>query len=183
MAINQLIAAVNQTLPPSQQIPALPTSNTPVPAYLSGGLDRSIKNLLANKFPTYTAGVQVIFPIGNHTAKADLAAAQEQQRALQIEEAATIQQVTADVRNALQTYQSAQAQLAAARTARESSQQVLSSEERRFHAGESTTFLVLQREIELADNRGREVSAQAPSQQSGRRIAASDRNYPQCEQR
>lgn len=159
-AINQLIGAVNQTLPPAQQIPALPVSNTPVPAYLSGGLSQSIKNLLSNKFPTYAAGLQVVFPIGNHTAKADLAAAQEQQHVAQIQEAATIQQVAMDVRNALQAYQSAQAQLIAARTARISSQQVLASEERRFRAGESTTFLVLQREIELADNRGREVAAQ-----------------------
>lgn len=160
VAINQLIGAVNQTLPPAQQIPALPVSNTSVPSYLSGGLNQSIKNLLSNKFPTYTAGLQMVFPIGNHTAKADLAAAREQQHVAQIQEASTIQQVAMDVRNALQVYQSAQAQLIAARTARESSQQVLASEERRFRAGESTTFLVLQREIELADNRGREVAAQ-----------------------
>jgi HAE1 family hydrophobic/amphiphilic exporter-1 len=108
----------------------------------------------------YSAGVQVSFPIGNHTAKAELAVAQEQQRAAQIQEANTIQRVTMDVRNALQAYQSAQAQLAAATEARQASQQVLASEERRFRAGASTTFLVLQREIELADNRGRELQAQ-----------------------
>jgi HAE1 family hydrophobic/amphiphilic exporter-1 len=159
-AINQLIAAVNQTLPPSQQITPLPNSNTPVPSYLSGGLNQSIKNLLANKFPVYTAGVLVQFPIGNRTAKADLAAALEQQRAAQVQEASTLQQIVVDVRNALQSYQSAQAQLAAARTAREASQQILASEQRRLRAGASTTYLVLQREIELADNRGREVSAQ-----------------------
>jgi HAE1 family hydrophobic/amphiphilic exporter-1 len=160
IAINQLIAAVNQTLPPSQQIPALPNSNTPVPSYLQGGLNQSIKNLLSNKFPVYSAGVQVTFPIGNRTAKADLAAAQEQERSAQVQEAATIQTITMDVRNALQAYQSAQARLVAARAAREASEQVLSSEQRRFRAGESTTYLVLQREIELADNRGRELQAQ-----------------------
>ncbi len=160
IAINQLIAAVNRTLPPAQQIPALPNTNAPVPSYLQGGLDQSIKNLLSNKFPVYAAGVQVTFPIGNTTAKADLAAAQEQERSAAVQEASTIQRVTMDVRNALQTYQSAQARLVAARAARQASEQVLSSEERRFRAGESTTFLVLQREIELADNRGRELQAQ-----------------------
>lgn len=160
IAINQLITAVNSTLPPSQQIPALPTGTQPVPAYLQGGLDQSIKNLLTNKFPVYSAGVQVTFPIGDHTAKAELAVAQEQQRAAQIQEANTIQRVTMDVRNALQAFQSAQAQLAAATEARKASEQVLASEERRFRAGASTTFLVLQREIELADNRGRELQAQ-----------------------
>lgn len=160
MAINQLIAVVNKTLPPSQQIPALPASNTPVPAYLSGGLDQSIKNLLANKFPVYTAGVNVTFPIGNRTAKADLGVAREQQRIAQIQEASTIQRVATDVRDALQRLQSAQSRLVAARTARQASEQILASEERRFRAGSSTTFLVLQREIELADNRARELQAQ-----------------------
>lgn len=159
-AINQLIAAVNRTLPPAQQIPALPNSNAPIPGYLQGGLSKSIENLLSNKFPVYTAGVLVTFPIGNTTARADLAAAQEQERSAQIQEASTIQRVTMDVRNALQAYESAQARLLAARTAREASEQVLSSEQRRFHAGASTTFLVLQREIELADNRGLELQAQ-----------------------
>ncbi len=160
IAINQLIAAVNQTLPPSQQIPALPNTNVPVPSYLQGGLDQSIKNLLSNKFPAYSAGVQITFPIGNTTAKADLAAAQEQERSAAIQEASAIERITMDVRNSLQAYQSAQARLVAARAAREASEQVLASEQRRFRAGESTTFLVLQREIELADNRGRELQAQ-----------------------
>lgn len=160
IAIDQLIAAVNRTLPPAQQIPELPNSSTPVPAYLQGGLDRSIKNLLSNKFPIYAAGVQVSFPIGNHTAKADLAAAKEQERSAQVQEASTIERITMDVRNALQAYQSAQARLVAARTAREASEQVLASERRRFRAGVSTTYMVLQREIELADNRGRELQAQ-----------------------
>jgi HAE1 family hydrophobic/amphiphilic exporter-1 len=160
IAINQLIAAVNSTLPPSQQIPALPNSNTPVPSYLQGGLSQSIKNLLSNKFPVYSAGVQVTFPIGNTTAKANLAAAQEQERSVAVQEASMIQRIAMDVRDSLQAYQSAQARLVAARAAREASEQVLASEQRRFRAGESTTFLVLQREIELADNRGRELQAQ-----------------------
>ncbi len=159
-AIDQLIGAVNRTLPPAQQIPLLPNPNQPVPSYLVGGLDQSIKNLFSNKFPVYTAGVLVSFPIGNHTAKADLAAAVEQRRIAQIQEANAIQRIAMDVRDALQGYQSSLAQLAAARTARENSEQVLASEQRRFRAGESTTYLVLQREIELADNRGRELQAQ-----------------------
>ena len=160
IAIDQLIAAVNQTLPPAQRIPALPTGNQPVPSYLVGGLDQSIKNLLSNRFPVYTAGVQVNFAVGNNAAKADLAIAREQQRIAQVQEASTIQRITVDVRDALQAYTSSIAQLAAARDARQTSEQILASEIRRFHAGSSTTFLVLQREIELADNRGRELQAQ-----------------------
>ena len=160
MAINALIAAVNPTLPPAQQIQPLPSSNTPVPAYLSGGLNQSIRNLLNNKFPVYAAGVLVTFPLGNHTAKANLEIAQEQENIAQVQEASTIQRITVEVRNALQAYQSALARLGAARTARQAAEAVLGSEQRRFRAGASTTFLVLQREIEVANDRGLELQAQ-----------------------
>lgn len=159
-AIDRLIAAVNATLPPAQQIPALPNGTTPVPAYLVGGLDQSVKNLLSNKFPTYAAGVVVNFPIGNTTAKADYAAAREQQRIAQLGEARAITQIASDVRDALENYQSSQEQLASAHAARVDAEAVLASERRRFHAGASTTFLVLQREIEVNDARGRELAAQ-----------------------
>ncbi len=160
MAINALIAAVNPTLPVNQRIQPIPTSNTPVPSYLSGGLDQSIRNLLGNKFPVYTAGVLVSFPIGDRTAKANLAIAQEQETIAQVREASTIERVTVEVRNALQAYQSALARLGAARAARQASEAVLASERRRFRAGESTTYLVLQREIAVANNRGLELQAQ-----------------------
>lgn len=159
-AINQLIAAVNGLVPPSQRIAPLPNNNVPTPGYLQGGLGQSISNLLSNKFPVYTAGFLVSFPIGDTTARANLGAAQEQERSALIQQVSTIQRVTLDVRNALQAYQSAQARLVAAGTARRTSELVLASEIRRFHAGASTTFLVLQREIELANNRGLELAAQ-----------------------
>ncbi len=160
IVINELIAAVNRTLPPSQQITPLPTGQTRLPAYLVGGLNESIKNLLLNKFPVYSAGVLVTFPLGNTTAKANLGIAQEQERIAQLQEASAVAHVTVDVRNAVQGYQSSLSRLAAARAARRASEQVLASEQRRFRAGESTTFLVLQREVEVADNRGRELEAQ-----------------------
>lgn len=160
MAINALIAAVNPTLPVNQQIQPLPTSNTPIPSYLSGGLSQSIRNLLSNRFPVYTAGVLVSFPIGDHTAKANLAIAQEQENIAQEQEASTIERVTVEVRDALQAYQSALARLGAARAARQTSEAVLASEQRRFRAGESTTYLVLQREIAVANNRALELQAQ-----------------------
>jgi len=160
LAINALIAAVNPTLPPSQRIQPIPSANTQIPSYLQGGLSQSIRNLLGNKFPVYSAGVLVSFPLGNHTAKANLAIAQEQENIAQVQEASTIQRVTVEVRDALQAYESALARLNAARTARQAAEAVLASELRRFHAGASTTYLVLQREIAVANNRGLELQAQ-----------------------
>jgi hypothetical protein len=53
-----------------------------------------------------------------------------------------------------------QYRLAAAAAARVAAARVLVSEQRRFTAGTSTTFLVLQRQLDLANTEGRELQAQ-----------------------
>jgi HAE1 family hydrophobic/amphiphilic exporter-1 len=138
-----------------------PLGPQPVPpAYLVGTTGQSVSNLTSNKFPTYQAAVNVQIPLGNHTAKADYAIAQEQVRETDVNQIALLQRIQMEARNALQAFRSAQYRLISARSARSASEQVLASEQRRFRAGSSTTFLVLQRQVELANNRGRELLAQ-----------------------
>lgn len=159
--INALVADANRTLPPSMRIPFLPGGqNLPPPGYLQGGFEQSLRNLATNKFPAYTATLNLGLPLGNRTAKANYAIAQEQERSLAFQEAAVIQRILSEARNALQGYRSARYRLIAASAARNASEQVLASEQRRFKAGASTTFLVLQRQVDVANNRGRELQAQ-----------------------
>ncbi len=158
--INQLVALANASLPPSRQIPTIPVMNQTPPSYLIGNLDQSINNLLANKFPVYQASVRFAVPLGNRTAKANYAIAAEQVRETQLNAISFIERITAEARNALQTYRTARYRLIAARSARQASQSVLASEMRRFRNGVSTTFFVLQRQLDLANNRGRELQAQ-----------------------
>lgn len=132
-------------------------SATP-PPYLGGTYGQAYGNI--GRFPTYTAGVVIQAPIGNHTAKADLAAAQEQARIAKISSENVDQRIALDVRNALQNYQSALSRLNSARQARQAAQAVFASELRKFHNGESTTFLVTQRQVELVQNEGLELQAQ-----------------------
>lgn len=134
--------------------------NPTPPAYLVGGSGQSVSNLLNNKFPSYQAAINVQVPLGNHTAKANYAIAQEQLRETEVNQISLLQRIEAESRNALQAYRAARYRLIAARAARQASEQVLASEIRRFHAGASTTFLVLQRQVDLANNRGRELQAQ-----------------------
>ncbi len=56
--------------------------------------------------------------------------------------------------------------LIAASAARSAAEQVAASEQRKFRAGQSTTFLVLQRQVELANQRGRELQAQSDVQKA-----------------
>ncbi len=150
-----------------QVVPILPSNPlfpfighiTP-PSVLVGGLGQSYTTLLDERYPYFSAGLSLSLPLGNRTARAQLAQAQEQQRIAQIQLEATEQRIGFEARNALQAYQAALSRLAAARAARRASEVVYASELRKFRNGTSTTFLVLQRQVELAQNRGLELQAQ-----------------------
>src|SRR6185369_6314607 len=70
------------------------------------------------------------------------------------------QQIDAEVRNALQELRSSEARLTAAAASRNSAEQVFTSEQRKFKAGLSTVFLVLQRQTDLLVAQSRELKAQ-----------------------
>ncbi len=128
------------------------------PPYMVGTYGQAFAN--SGKFATYSAGVQVSLPIGNNTAKGAVGVADEQEHIAAVQQLNTDQRIQYEVRNAIQNYEAALARLFAARQAREASAQVLASEERKFRNGESTTFLVNQRQIEFVQNQGLELQAQ-----------------------
>lgn len=130
------------------------------PSYLVGGLGQSYANAFNARFPYYSAAVVFSTPLGDHTARAQLAQARVQERDAEVQLYGVEQRIGFEARNALQAYRSALSRLAAARAAREASEVVYGSELRKFRNGTSTTFLVLQRQVELAQNRGRELQAQ-----------------------
>ena len=84
----------------------------------------------------------------------------EQRRQLEIQEVALIQRIQLESRNAVQAYRSARSRVIAATAARQAAESVAASELRKFKAGNSTTFLVLQRQVDLANDRNRELQAQ-----------------------
>lgn len=158
--LDQLIRNYDATAAPANQIPLLVPNFGTTPAYENGTLGQSWNNLFDFRFPTYTVSLTLQFPIGNHTAKADYAIAQEQAKQVAVQELALLQRVRSESVNAIQALREAEYRLAAATAAREAAQRVLLSEQRRFAAGASTTFLVLQRQLDVADNEGRELQAQ-----------------------
>jgi HAE1 family hydrophobic/amphiphilic exporter-1 len=131
-----------------------------VPSYLQGGLGQSATNTLDGKFPTYNLGLVFSTPLGNHAAKAQMAIAAERQRIAALQTTGVYQRIQTESRNAVQLYATAIARLNAARVARQTAEQVYASENRKFHNGVSTTYLVLQRQVELQQARGRELQAQ-----------------------
>jgi outer membrane protein TolC len=159
-ALNTLINAYNATATPGDQIPTIVGNFGSTPPYQTGKFGQSWTNALDFRFPEYTIGLTIKFPLQNRTAKADLGIADEQARQLAVQEFTLLQRIRADSSNAIQTLREARYQLASATAARIAAQQVLASEQRLFNAGTSTTFLVLQRQLTLANTEGQELAAQ-----------------------
>src|SRR5208283_6181601 len=91
--------------------------------------------------------------------QADTARALLEQRQLEQQFQREKNQVEQDVRTADVAVIQAKAQIEAARKARTLSQQTLDAEQKKFQFGESTVFLVIQAQRDLATAEGNEVKA------------------------
>jgi HAE1 family hydrophobic/amphiphilic exporter-1 len=158
--LNTLLTNYNSTALPANQIPLLVPNFGATPAYQSGRLGTSYQNLVDFRFPTYTVSLTLQFPLGNRTAKANYAIANESAKQVALQELALLQRLRGESVNAIAGLRETQARLAAASAARVAAARVLLAEQRRFSAGTSTTFLVLQRQLDLANTEGRELQAQ-----------------------
>jgi outer membrane protein TolC len=127
---------------------------------LLGGYSQSLQNLLANRYGNFKVGVQISLPLRNRTAEANLGRALVEGERIGTQREQLEQTIQVDVRNALQAVRSSQARLRAALSTREANEQQFASEQRKLDAGQSTTFLVLERQTALTESRGLELKAQ-----------------------
>lgn len=131
-----------------------------VSPFLLGGYDQSLQNLLSNRFNNFRVGVQVNLPLRNRTAQAQFGRSLVEGQKIATQREQLEQLIQVDVRNALQVVRSAEARLRAAGIARQASEQQYQSEQRKLDAGQSTVFLVLERQTALTTARGNELRAQ-----------------------
>ncbi len=127
---------------------------------LLGGYNQSLQNLLSNRFNNYRVGVQINLPLRNRTAQAQLGRSLVEGERLATQREQLEQTIQVEVRNALQLVRSAEARLHAAGIQRQASEQQYQSEQRKLDAGQSTVFLVLERQTALTTARGNELRAQ-----------------------
>ena len=127
---------------------------------LLGGLGQSFQNLLANRYGTFRIGVQVNLPLRNRTAEAELGKSLVEGERIVTQREQLEQTIQVDVRNALQSLRSAESRLRAAVATRQANEQQFASEQRKLDAGQSTTFLVLERQTALTEARAMELKAQ-----------------------
>jgi len=133
---------------------------TPVPGYLAGSMAQSYHNLWGGRFPVFNAQVTYSTTFGHRSSHAALETAKAKARIAALQNKSVVDQIVIENRNALQAYRSALARLAATRAARIAAQAVYQSEVRKYRNGASTTFLVLQRQVQLEQARGAELQAQ-----------------------
>ncbi len=145
------VAACN--LPPPATCPTPPPET-------QGKMGAATANMWAWRYPTFNVSFNVSFPLQNDLARGLKAVANQEEQQAAVEAQGVDQRIASEARDALQAYQSALSRLYAASQSRESAEAVYASEVRKFHDGTSTTFLVLQRQVELAAARGRELQAQ-----------------------
>jgi outer membrane protein TolC len=143
----------------------LTTCPTPPPD-TQGKMAFAYHNMWAAYFPTFNTALVVSYPIQGHLARGMRGVASEEERQAKLLMLRVEERIGSQARDALQSYQSALAELNAARKSREAAEAVYASEVRKFHRGESTTFLVLQRQVTLAQARGLELRSQTQLNQS-----------------
>jgi HAE1 family hydrophobic/amphiphilic exporter-1 len=120
----------------------------------------------AGYFPTFNVALVVSYPIQGRLARGMRGVASEETTQAKILIQGVQERIGAEARNALQSYRTALSQLNASLKSRQAAEAVYASELRRFHQGESTTFLVLQRQVQLAQARGLELRAQTQLNES-----------------
>jgi outer membrane protein TolC len=127
---------------------------------LLGSYGQSIANLLANRYNNFKVGVQINLPLRNRTAEAQLGRSLVEEERIATQREQLQQNIQVEVRNALQSVRSAETRLRAAVATREYNEQQFSSEQRKLDAGQSTVFLVLERQTALTTAKGMELKAQ-----------------------
>lgn len=124
-----------------------------------GSYPKTVWNLLKNTDNTITFGINFNLPLRNTTAKAQLGRALQEGKQIDAQKQRTMQGIEIEVRNALQAVETAKRRVEAAKNSRVNAELQLASEQRKFDAGQSTNFFVLDRQNALSAAQGRELRA------------------------
>lgn len=141
-------------------LPAVPVGSFgAIPSSLVGGYGNALSNLFGGNFQTVQVGLSLDFTGRNRAAQANYSSTLITAKQLSYQQARIEQIVEAQVRNALQSIQTARQRISAAEAAERAAKEKLDSETRLFQTGESTNFLVLTRQNEYLSARQRAVVA------------------------
>jgi outer membrane protein TolC len=121
------------------------------------GFGSVLRDLFANDFPSWTATLNVSYPIGASQPEANLARARLQYTQGQTQLRNQELQVVTQVREAARQVQTNQKRVDTTRTSRQLAERRLDAEERKLTAGTTTSFFVFQAQRDLAQARNNEL--------------------------
>jgi outer membrane protein TolC len=126
---------------------------------LIGGVGNANRLLFAGGFLNWSAGFNVQIPLRNRGLSAQLGELKVQRQQLLMNRKNTEQKIVVQVRNAIQDLETNKQRVETARVASELAREQLVGETKRFQAGMSQNFLVLQRQQDLSTAQGTELQA------------------------
>ncbi len=127
----------------------------------SGGVSQALTQTMQGHFPDYSYGINLSIPIRNRSAQADAARALLERRQLETQLQQYKNNIAQQVRTAEIGVVQAKVQIDAAVKATKLAQETLEAEQKKFQLGESTVFLVIQAQRDLATAEGNEVKARS----------------------
>ena len=145
--------------------------------FLDHGISQAATQNFQGKFPNYSLGLNLLIPVRNRSAQADAARALLEQRQLETQLQQSKNNIAQAVRSAVIGVIQAKAQINAAEKATILERQTLDAEQKKFKLGESTVFLVIQVQRDLATAEGNEISARTTYAKAHDLLSASGRHY------
>jgi outer membrane protein len=129
------------------------------PDELIGGLFNAYKTVFTEGFTNWQVGFQVQIPLRSRSLDSQLAQQQIQKRQTLMQRKNTEQSIQVDVRNAVQRLETNKKQVETTGVGRKAAQAQLEGEVKRFDAGLSQNYLVLQRQNDLSQAEYNELQA------------------------
>ena len=131
----------------------------PIIGSTNRGYGSVLGDLFGNDFPKWTLSLNVNYPIGSTQQQASLARARLQYSQSRTQIRNQELQVVTQVRDAARSLQTNQKRVASTRASRDLSERRLDAEQKKFAAGQSTSFFVFQAQRDLALARNNELRA------------------------
>jgi outer membrane protein len=126
---------------------------------LVGNVFTAYKALFSKGFYNWSVGFNLQIPLRNRTVQSQLSQVKVQQRQLMMNRMSLEQQIQVDVRNAVQRVETSKKQIETARVARQLAMEQLDGEQKRFEAGMTENFRVLDRQRGFSVAQGVELQS------------------------
>jgi outer membrane protein TolC len=131
----------------------------PPDPYFIGGYGTALGQLFRRNFPDYRVGVNLTIPLRNRVAQADYVRDRLDHHQSEMELQKQVNQIRVDVQNAAIALTQAHVRYQAAVKSRILEEQTLTAEQKKYQAGASTVYNVIQIQRDLTTAQGNQVTA------------------------